>query len=81
MKVKQDSLHVYWRKKREGVYARDKPGLQVRQVTDVYLTKKQALSENQQGEAGEMLESLMDNIKAILTKDDVAVLEAKRRAR
>lgn len=79
MKVKQDAIHRYWREKKVGVYQRIPTAL-IRDEVKGYLTKKEALSETQQGEENELLNSLIDNIKAILTGEGVEVIKAKRRA-
>lgn len=80
-KLKMLDRNVYFRERMEGVYSKKHPEMRVRQATKDFLTKKQALSETQQGEEGELLNSLMDNIRAILANENIDAVKVRRRAK
>lgn len=66
MKVKQNEINFYWRKQNQRYNQRNRPDLQVRQVTKEFLTKKETMSA---GEQNEGLENLLNRIREILTGD------------
>ena len=82
MKVKDTEINRYWREKKNRCYAMNRPDLQVRHVTKDFLTKKQTLVDNGCEDLGEedLLNDLLDNIRAILTKESTTHTKAKRKA-
>jgi hypothetical protein len=71
MEVKQNEINVYWRAKNQKYNQRNRPDLQVRQVTKEYLSKKQKMLDvapTQDNWENQLLDKLIVEIRGILSK-------------